>query len=149
MARRITTIIMTALALAAMAGVFYLTNTDNASTWYVRVDDAVAQSKDDGGEEAWEYTLDAYDEGGGHRQLTFTAGKRLSAGRRARWPCLVQVDEPVRTPPPDATCRGGGGALRTRVRRPARGDRRDHRQHRAPRHPQDEPPLEPLPDSDG
>lgn len=80
MARRITTIIMTALALAAMAGVFYLTNTDNASTWYVRVDDAVAQSKDDGGEEAWEYTLDAYDESGGHRQLTFTAGKRLRDG---------------------------------------------------------------------
>lgn len=80
MARRITTIVMTALVLAAMAGVFYLTNTDNASTWCVRVDDAAAQSTGRGGAEAWEYTLDAYDEGSGHRQLTFTAGKRLRDG---------------------------------------------------------------------
>jgi uncharacterized protein (TIGR01655 family) len=64
--------------------VFYLANTDNASAWYVRVDDAAAEQKADGGEGAWEYTLDAYDEGGGHRQLTFTAGKRLRDGAYLR-----------------------------------------------------------------
>ncbi|WP_130811348.1 YxeA family protein [Olsenella sp. Marseille-P4559] len=80
MARRIATIVLGVLVLGAVAGVFYLTNTDNASIWYVRVDDAAAQRKDDGDEEVWEYTLDAYDEHGGHRQLAFTASKRLRDG---------------------------------------------------------------------
>lgn len=80
MAKRIATIVLGILLLGAVAGVFYLTNTDNASTWYVRVDDAVARQKADGDEEVWEYTLDAYNERGEHRQLTFTAGKRLRDG---------------------------------------------------------------------
>ena len=76
---------MAALALTAMAGVFYPANTDNAPTRYVRVDDAAARQKADGGEGAWEYALDARDEGGGHRQLTFTAGsKRLMDGAYLR-----------------------------------------------------------------
>lgn len=77
MAKRIATIVLSVLMLGAVAGVFYLTNTDNASTWYVQVDDTVAQDKSDGDEEVWEYTLDAYNERGEHRRLTFTAGKRL------------------------------------------------------------------------
>ena len=80
MAKRIATIVLGVLLLGAVAGVFYLTNTDNASTWYVRVDDAIARQKADGDEEVWEYTLDAYNERGEHRQLTFTAGKRLRDG---------------------------------------------------------------------
>lgn len=77
MAKRIVAAMLGVLMVGTLVGVFYLTNTDNASTWYVQVDDAVAQDKSDEGEEVWEYTLDAYDEGGTHRQLTFTAGKRL------------------------------------------------------------------------
>lgn len=80
MAKRIAAIVASLLVVGAMAGVFHLTNTDNASTWYVRVDDAVAQDKSDGGEELWEYALDAYDATGAHRQLSFTAGKRLRDG---------------------------------------------------------------------
>ena len=80
MAKRVVTIGLVVLVIGAVAGVFYLTNTDNASTWFVRVDDAVAQEKADGSDEVWEYTLDAYDERGRHRQLTFTASKRLRDG---------------------------------------------------------------------
>ncbi|WP_283170025.1 YxeA family protein [Curtanaerobium respiraculi] len=80
MAKRIMAIVLGALVVGALAGVFYLTNTDNASTWYVRVDDAVAQDKSKDDEELWEYTLDAYNENGEHRQLTFTASKRLRDG---------------------------------------------------------------------
>lgn len=80
MAKRIVTIGLAVLVIGAVAGVFYLTNTDNASAWYVRVDDAVAQEKAGRDEEVWEYTLDAYDERGKHRQLTFTASKRLRDG---------------------------------------------------------------------
>lgn len=80
MAKRIVTVVLGVLVAGALVGVFYLTNTDNASTWYVRVDDAVAQDKSKDDEELWEYTLDAYNEGGEHRQLTFTAGKRLKDG---------------------------------------------------------------------
>lgn len=84
MARRIAAIVLGIVMMGAVAGVFYLTNTNNASTWYVRVDDAVAKQKADGDEEVWEYTLDAYNERGEHRQLTFTAGKRLRDGAYLR-----------------------------------------------------------------
>lgn len=84
MAKRIMAAVLGVLVLGALAGAFYLTNTDNSSTWYVRVDDAVAQDKGGGDEERWEYTLDAYDGGGAHRQLTFTAGKRLKDGAYLR-----------------------------------------------------------------
>lgn len=80
MAKRVVAVVLGALMVGALAGVFYLTNTDNASTWYVRVDDAVAQDKSTDDEELWEYTLDACNENGEHRQLTFTAGKRLRDG---------------------------------------------------------------------
>lgn len=68
---------------------------------------------------------------------------RSGAGRRARAAGLAQADEPVRVPPTDAACRGGG-TLRARGRRPAMGDRRGRCQRRAPRPPRDEPSLEPL-----
>ena len=80
MAKRVVVVVLGALMVGALAGVFYLTNTDNASTWYVRVDDAAAQDKGGDGEEVCEYTLDAYDGRGAHRQLTFTASKRLKDG---------------------------------------------------------------------
>ena len=80
MAKRVVAVVLGALMVGALAGVFYLTNTDNASTWYVRVDDAVAQDKSTDDKELWEYTLDACNENGEHRQLTFTAGKRLRDG---------------------------------------------------------------------
>ena len=91
MAKRIATIVLSVLMLGAVAGVFYLTNTDNASTWYVQVDDTVAQDKSDGDEEVWEYTLDAYNERGEHRRLTFTAGKRLRDDARADAECRTRA----------------------------------------------------------
>ena len=80
MTKRIVVIVASLLVVEALAASFYLANTDNASTWYVRVDDAVAQDKSDEGGELWEYALDAYDATGSHRLLSFTAGKRLRDG---------------------------------------------------------------------
>lgn len=80
MVKRIISIVLTLLVLGALAGAFWLTNSDNASIWYAQVNDAVAQEKSDGDEELWEYTLNAYNDGGASRQLTFTAGKRLRDG---------------------------------------------------------------------
>ena len=79
MAKRMMTMVVTMFIAGALMGVYHLANTDNASAWYVRVDDAVAQERSDGDEGVWEYTLEAYDEHGSHRQLTFTASKRLKA----------------------------------------------------------------------
>lgn len=73
----VATIVAVAVIIAIGMALYSLADIDNASTWYVQVDnDSIVQQ----GERDYDYTLEAYDDSGTQKELTFGTERKLRDG---------------------------------------------------------------------